>query len=218
MRKKILFMIYLAIIMNTALVGQVAVAATTSITWPIGIIIAAGPIDLHAIVPPMHFGWVGLSNNIFSNQVQGNPRCTIENRGYATIDYTVSATITSSGFSWAMGSTLGNVGVDQCVVAAIFTAAILESEVPFPDGRDLVLPDFANNDVVRSIAVTATTNIFARDNSGLDPDDPEFVKGYNVPAVPSQSVRSLRFLVQTPTMDTTGAEQFFNITIGAIVK
>ncbi len=218
MKKAALLIVCMGFVLNTV-VNRPAAAATTSITWPIGISIAAGAIDLSAIVESMHFGYVEPGSTVFSNQPQGLPRCTIENRGYATIDYTASATITSSGNFWVMGSFLGDVGMDKCVVAAIFTQPLDTASDSFGTySRDLIAGDFANNDVLGPIALVATTDTLARDNSAPDPDDAEHLKGYNILSIPHQSVRSLRFMVQTPTMVTTGSEQFINITIGAIVQ
>ncbi len=180
---------------------------------PILVTLADGPIDLHATVDFLHFGWTAPSSTVFSNQREGNPRCTIKNLGDATIDYMVQATISGG---WILGTVLGDVGPDRCVVAAIFTAAVLSSEVPFPDGRELNYGDFGNNDVLSPVPLQATTDILARDNTAPDPDDPDSKKGFGV--TPLDSIRSLRFMVETPTGDNFGVEQIINITIGAVAQ
>ena len=199
--------------------GQAVLAATnTSVTWPIRIAIVSEPINLIATVYPMHFGWVRLNSNVFSNQTEGEPRCTLHNRGYATVDYTVSAGINGT---WALGTAIGDVGTDRCVIAAIFTRPLAEIAVPGEDQyvRWLTVGDFANNDVVGPSPRVASTTDLASDNSGAYPYDQEYFKGYNILPTPNQPERSLRFMVQTPTWDSSGGQdQEIYITIGAIVK
>ncbi|MEW6517017.1 MAG: hypothetical protein AB1439_08940 [candidate division FCPU426 bacterium] len=199
--------------------AMAAAAPVISVAWPIGIAVAYGEIDLVAITNSMHFGWVAPGSAVFSNQPQGLPRCTISNHGYAVVDYTVSATITSAGGpAWILGPTLGSAGYDTCVIAAIFTKP-LDTASDFTGGysRDLVLADFGDNDVLSGMPLVAGTDVLARDNSNVDPDDPENVKGYNVQPVPGMTERSLRFMVLTPTIVSSSDEQFFNVVIGAQV-
>lgn len=201
--------------------GEAAIAAPAiSVAWPIGIAVATDAIDLVAIISPLHFGWVAPGSAVFSNQPQGLPRCTISNHGYAVIDYTASATITSaSGPAWMLGPALGSAGFDTCVVAAIFTKP-LDTASDYYGGysRDLVLADFGNNDVLSGVPLVASTDALARDNSNDDPDDEENVKGYNVQPLPGMTERSMRFMVQTPTMVSSSNEQFITVVIGAQVR
>ncbi|MEW6517018.1 MAG: hypothetical protein AB1439_08945 [candidate division FCPU426 bacterium] len=181
--------------------------------YPIVITLDAGDIDLSAIVPDyLHFGYVAPESAVLSNQIEGNPRCTIQNNGYATVDYTVSAAVTG----WTLGTHLEDIGPDQCVIAAIFTAPILESQIPFPWGRDLETADFGNEDVVGPAPKVATDTVLARNNTRPDPDDPDILKGFAVS--PLDSTRSLRFLVRTPAGVVFEPEQVFTVTIGAVVR
>jgi hypothetical protein len=183
------------------------------VTFPLTFEVVAEPIDLVALTSDQDLGGIWAGENTFSNQTGGNPRCTVENRGYATVDFTVSATCSTG---WTLGTTLGNYGPDRVVVAGIFTAPALASENSPPNGRDLAASDFANDDVLTNLACQATTSALARDDSGPDPDDPINMKGFNVVPYYSQ-VRHLRFMIQAPTSDTTGIEQTVVIIIGALL-
>lgn len=149
---------------------------------------------------PVPFGRLAFGSDNLSNQPMGMPRCSVGYYGYDTIDYLVQASVSGG---WTLGSALGDVGIDRCVIAGIFTAALLESEFPVY-GRDLVMSDFADDDVLGATAVRATTDVLARNNSNPDPDDYEEVKGYHVIGGLPNSDRSMRFLFQTPLADTTG--------------
>lgn len=180
--------------------------------YPIVVTFDVSEIDLTAIVPDyLHFGYVAPGSTVLSNQIEGNPRCTIQNNGYATVDYTANASVTG----WTLGTFLGDTGPDRCVIAAIFTAPILESQIPFPWGRNLEAADFGNEDVVGLVPKVATDIVLARNNTRPDPDDPDILKGFAVN--PMDSVRSLRFLVQAPAGVVFEPEQIFTITIGAVV-
>lgn len=181
--------------------------------YPIIITLDAGDIDLSAIVPnDLHFGYAAPGSAVLSNQYEGNPRCTIQNNGFAIVDYTVSAQITG----WTLGAHLGDTGPSQCVIAAIFTSPILESQIPFPWGRDLEIADFGDEDIIGPVSKVATATVLARNDTRPDPDDPIPLKGFAVS--PVDSVRSLRFLVQAPEGIVFEPEQAFSITIGAVVQ
>ncbi|MCD4814529.1 hypothetical protein K8S19_12665 [bacterium] len=189
--------------------------------YPIVFSVSADPIDLVAFIDPVAFHRAGPAMDVFSNQVQGHPRCTIESRGYATVHFTVHANMESilGGSGWIMGTTLDDVGLDQCVVAAIFTQPLTLADDPSGVyARDLNLLDFADNDVIGPMGKTATTDVLARDNSAPDPDDEEYVKGYNVTPWPDYAIRSLRFLFRMPYGWMGPVEdQMLVITIGAVV-
>lgn len=212
---RLLIAVFLGIILNQGILHGATIppSALPEEGHPILVTLAEGPIDLTAIMEFLHFGWTAPSSTVFSNQIQGNPRCTIQNTGDATIDYTVAASISGG---WTMGTSLGDFGTDRCVVAAIFTGAVLPSEEAYPYGRELNYADFGDNDVLGPLPLQATMNVLARDNTAVDPDDPDVIKGFNV--MPLFSTRSLRFMVETPSSDNTGIEQTINITIGAVVQ
>lgn len=184
-------------------------------TWELTVEVVADPIDLVAMTSDLNFGGIWAGENSFSNQAEGHPRCTVENRGYATVDFTVSATCSTG---WTLGTTLGDFGPNRVVLAGVFTAPVVESESAFPNGRDLALSNYGNNDVITALPVAASQTVFAIDpgSGGPNGDDSDNVKGFQVVPYASQ-IRSLRFLVQAPTSDTTGVEQAVTIVIGAVV-
>ncbi len=155
---------------------------------------------------PVSFGRVPFNSSNLSNQLAGKPRFTIHYNGYDTIDYAVKAEISGG---WTLGATIGDVGVNKCVIAGIFTAPVLASELSAPYGRDLVVADFDNNDVLGNTPTAASlSNLFA-DNGA----DPFWMSGYSVSTVPTGSTqRSMRFLFQTPTIDSTGTTHTIFIT------
>jgi hypothetical protein len=179
--------------------------ATTSQTFGIVVSVAGSPVDLQSEGSSnLSFGIVAAGSNTTSNHEQGNPRCTVTNVGYATLDYTVVASIANSagasGSTWALGTTLGGAGgpaANTAVLAAIFTAAVTTGDSPFPAGRDLFPADFGDEDVVNGNTKTADANVLARNNTLPAPEDAESVKGYNVS--PASATRSLRFLFEAPT-------------------
>lgn len=184
--------------------------------WEITFEVVADPIDLVAMTSDLDFGGIWAGQNAFSNQPGGHPRCTVENRGYAVVDFTVSATCSTG---WTLGGSVGDFGPDRVVLAGVFTAPVIESESAFPNGRDLALINFGSNDVLSYVPVVASQTVFAIDpgSGGPNGDDPDTVKGFHVVPYASQ-VRSFRFMVQAPTSDTKGIEQMVTIIIGAIVE
>lgn len=155
------------------------------------------------------FGALELDQNYLSNRMQGQPRFTFAYLGYVPIDYTVSATV-SGGMS--LGTSLGDTGPDRFVLAAIFTAPLTYAdECMIPDYcHDLEISDFSDDDVLGVVPIRASATCLARPG--------ELVMFLGCGVTPSSNFRNLRFLLQTPTEDTTaGAEQVITITIGVIV-
>ncbi len=186
------------------------------LTFPLSFEVVANEIDLVAYENELNFGGIWAGQNAYSNQAEGHPRCTVENRGYATVDFTVSATC---GTGWTLGSTLGDYGQDRVVLAGVFTAPAIESESAFPNGRDLAGVNFGDNDVITALQNIASQTVLAIDPGagGTNGDDSDLVKGFNVVPYASQ-IRHLRFMVQAPTSDTTGVEQTVVIIIGALLR
>lgn len=185
-------------------------------TWELTVEVVADPINLVAMTSDLNFGGIWAGENSFSNQAEGHPRCTVENRGYATVDFAVSATCSTG---WTLGSTLGDYGPDRVVLAGVFTAPVVESESAFPNGRDLALANFEDDDVITAAQSIASQTVLAIDPGagGANGDDSDLVKGFNVVPYASQ-IRHLRFMVQAPTSDTTGVEQTVVIIIGALLR
>lgn len=206
MRRTLLAVLAVAMIAGMATQVMAAPVQGTELTFPITVSFNADSILLWNDGTSLaSWGIVGASQNIFSNQTGGQIRHSVEQRGYSTIDFKARAAVTTVGTAWTLGATLGSAASNQAVVAGIFTEAL-------ETGRTLVLADFANNDVLGATDIVATTNVLARDGAG----DPEAIKGYHVPDVPGgYAMRSLRYLLQTPTADTTGIQQTITITIGA---
>lgn len=219
MRRTLLVALAVALISGMA-VSTFAASGVTSITWPISISFGAYDIDLVSDSPdPLSYGIVAPDVDILSNNTGGQNRITLHNAGYATIDYTVAAACsnTDTGLSttpWNLGATIGSNGADTAVLAAIFTAPVLASEQAAPYGRDIAVADFADNDVLGGTAVVASlTNLFED-----TPVDQIWQSGYNVSTVPTgDTVRSLRFLLQTPTSLSAGTSVpvLLNVTVGA---
>lgn len=183
-------------------------------SYPISVVVGNEVViaaDVYVDIYGASFGRVAMGSNNLSNQPQGMPRLTMENQGYATVDYTVRAEVSGG---WTLGTTLGDVGSDKCVLAGIFTAPVLASEMEAPYGRDVSLSDFADNDVLGNTAVAASlTHLFWDEGT-----DPVWMSGYNVSTIPTgSSIRSMRFLFQAPTADTTGVPHTFLITLSVVI-
>lgn len=217
MRKLLLSACAIALVAGMA-TSSFASSGTTALNWNITVTFSGFDIDLSATIDPLTFGNVSASQDVFSNFPDGNPRSTIQNDGYAEIDYTA---LVACATGWSFGATLGSNTVDNtCVLAAVFTAAVIESEESFPDGRDLGIGNFADNDVLGASAVSASISNLAIDvgSGGANGDDALIRKGYDVQS--TFSTRSLRYLLQVPlSVSGTGAnEQTLVVTIGAVLS
>jgi hypothetical protein len=205
----------LGVAMLAGLASSAFAAAALTQNWTITVSVSGDPVDLQGGgTVGLTFGVVAVAGNTVSNQAGGNPRCTVNNAGYASLDYTVLANVTN----WTLGTTLaGATGPanNQAVLAGLFTAAVTATEAAFPAGRDLTVADFGNEDTLGAAAKTATTDILGRNNALPGAADADIVKGFNV--APTASTRSLRFLFEAPTT-VSGAgigSQTITVTIGA---
>lgn len=210
MRKILLTAVALMMVAGLAAPGF---AATLQLTYPVTVTLAADPIDLDGIVAAVSFGSVGLSQIVYSNQAQGQPRSTIENLGYARVDYELDAAVVASGAgpAWTLGAAPA---ADTCVLRAIATAA-LTTEDDMAIGQTLGAAFFEANDDLDNAAgyQVCSDTVFASDawsNTLL-------VKALDVVSGLPNSSRSFRYQLQTPTSSTDAVGMTFNITISAIV-
>ncbi len=137
------------------------------------------------------FGAIELNTYALSNQDSGMPRHIVRNISTRTLNYVVSASI-SGGMT--LGNQLGDVGTNRCVIAGIFTDPV----------RTLDAGEFSDEDVIGATPAIASTMVLAKDSEA------DLYKGFDVPPA---GERNLRFLLQAPTLDTTGgAEQTIFLT------
>lgn len=181
--------------------GFSAFAQNLTLDYPITVRVASDPIDLQGITDTVSFGTLSFGQTALSNLPQGQPRSTVNNAGYATIDYTARAEITSG--SWTLGS---NPGANTAVLYGIFTYALGASDDP--PGRDVLLGDFGTEDRLGGTAIRASNTVLTR-NDETNPEN----RGNNV--YTTMSFRSLRYRLDTPTSGDT-SEQTITVTIGAI--
>jgi hypothetical protein len=189
-------------------------AATLLITYPITVTLAADPIDLSGVNAPVSFGLVGLSQTVYSNQTQGQPRSTIVNLGFARVDYELDAAVVASGAgpAWTLGAAAG---ADTCVLRAIATAAVLETEAP-TSGLLLAAAHFeANDDLDNAVGYQVCSDTVFASDAWIG--NTMVVKAYDVVSGLPNSSRSFRYQLQTPTSSTDVVGMTFNITISAVV-
>ena len=179
-----------------------ASAQNTTLDYTISVSVAADPIDLAGITDQVSFGIGGFGQTLLSNFAQGQPRSTVQNRGYSTVDYTARAAISQG--AWTLGSTPGN---NVASLYAIFTQALTESDNP-TSGRDVAIGDFGSEDLLGSTAIRASDTVLAQNSeTGVE------IKGNRV--FTTQSVRSLRYRLDLPTSGDT-SPQVLTVTIGAV--
>ena len=217
MKRTLIALLGLALIAGFA---TSAFAATTELVWDISVTLNDNPIDLNRAGTDdgtRNWGAQQPDNDVFSSLSEGNPRLTLDNQGYATIDYGASVAATT----WAFGTTLGDTAVDQCVLAGVFTRPLGVGETPAPGDpvyeRDLGIGDFGDEDVLGGTTVygdDATPNVLAVNDTGSD-DDALFFKPYNCSS--DLSERSLRFLLQTPATGSAASETL-TVTVTAQVS
>lgn len=174
-----------------------------TLAYPITISIATDQIMLQGDTTQVSFGFVAFNNSVFSNLAQGQPRSTVKQIGWATIDYTALATISGG---WSLSTVRG---ANIAVLYAVFTRALRADEAVSPDiGRTLVAGDFDASDILTSTARRASATSLAVNT------ETSAVKGYNILNVDSE--RSLRYRIDTPTGGLV-APQTITITIGGII-
>ena len=186
----------------TVVVG-LSSAQNLTLDFTITVSVASDPIDLQGVTDTVSFGIVGFNTTNLSNNAGGQPRSTVNNAGYATVDYTARAEITSG--TWTLGSTKG---VNTAVLYGIFTQAV----TPIEDagaGRYVAAADFGAEDrLLDGVVTRASSTVLAQDaESGVE------IKG-NVVAT-TQSSRSLRYRLDTPISGDT-SPQTITITLGAV--
>lgn len=232
-----------ALVLGLALLGMASMshaAATTSLTFPINVIVYAYAINIEgnsANAQAMSFGAVGVATTVYSN-VKGTddnePVVNITNRGSATISLRVaqagSTTNTSEAPVWTAASA-GQAGqvmtADNAYrLSGLFTnyfgseAAALASGLSSPadlvDYHTLVAGDFGTEDNLPTTLTDASATVFAITAQGADK------KGYAIP--PAQGgdqdylgQRALRFALDTPTITSDGlsVQQIMNVTVSA---
>lgn len=209
-----------------------AASGRENVGYEISVAITTLPIDLARNDDDpgqFSFGTVDFNTDEFSNLSGGTPRCTLQNLGWATVDYGVSVVarpVTPTADAWTLGTVLGDTGPNRCVLAGIFTRPLVSTDdIPeiedpvdeLPYKRDLVLEDFGDEDVLGptvKYADDATPDVLARNDTGVEgEDDAVDMKGFN--ASPPNTQRSLRFMLQTVHFGTTSWDQEFLVTLSA---
>jgi opacity protein-like surface antigen len=207
--KKIL--LSLVAMMFLASAAQAAVVTGPTIDFPISVTVNEA-IQLSATVDVLDFGSVSTGINVFSNLGQGNPRATVQNIGAQEIDLNALVLVSSAGNVMTLGTTLSDTAADQGVLAGIWTYYNNDDGVD-PDGLDLTIGKFADDDVLDATASVATVA-----GAHQDPLDPAIIGGQNIPGydVPQWESRSMRFLFQTPSSvpTTINEPQTMTVTIG----
>lgn len=191
------------VITIAALVGLAGAASAQNLTlaFPIQVSVASDPINLAGITDPVSFGTVGFSQTALSNFGGGQPRSTVQNNGYASIDYTARATVSGG---WSLGSAPNT---NVCVLYGIFTQALTSNDNPTL-GRNVASADFGIEDRLSTNVLRASLTNLAR-NAETAPE----TNGKDV--FTTQSVRSMRYRLDTPTAGST-AQQTLTVTIGAV--
>jgi hypothetical protein len=186
-----------------AVLGLAGAASAQNLTlaYPITVSVASDPIDLAGVTDPVSFGTVGFNQTNLSNYAAGQPRSTVQNNGYATVDYTARAAVSGG---WSLGSAPGN---NTCVLYGIFTQALTSNDNPTV-GRNVAAIDFGVEDRLSTNVLRATTTNLAR-----NAETAAETNGKDV--FTTQSVRSMRYRLDTPTTGST-AQQTITVTIGAI--
>jgi hypothetical protein len=202
-------------LMGVAMLAGVASAATVmqgnDVLWNITVSFNANAILLDGIVDAQTFGIIPPSpsaaapHSTFSNFTGGTPRCTVDNLGYATISYQVSATI---GPNWTLGNTPSALAANQPVLYGIFTRALPTAENAA--GIDLSAGIFGGEDIITATVNTATASVLAEDSES----NTILVKGNAVD--PTNSSRSLRFRLDSPLAGSNPATQTIVVNISAI--
>jgi hypothetical protein len=173
--------------------------------YAIRVEIASDPIDLAGLMEPSLFPLVRFNTINLSNRGGGQPCSVVWNNGYASVDYTVQASIPAG--DWTLGSTPG---VNVACLSAVFAEPLSVADDNGTNSvlcRDLTESDFASDDILLDAAIRASSTSLARNAAG-----PEF-KGYNVRATDSRRV--LRYRLATPA-DGSASPKEIVITIGAV--
>jgi len=214
MKRILLALLGVAMLMGLA---SVSMAATSELFWNITVSVASDPIDLTR--DPLDTGiqtWGPLNYNTeyFSNNADGNPRMTLSNIGYATIDYSayVTATANNWGFNGPLGVGNGGNGADTCVLAGVFCEPLVNTSPNPVFNHSLVLADFGNEDIMNNglkFADDITPLVYTRPG-----EDAQFLP-YNVPS--NLSTRNLRLYILTPTFPSATTSAVLHIVIGARV-
>jgi hypothetical protein len=186
-----------------------------ALTFGILINVAAAPIDLTGVTTDVSWGTFPLGGRVFSNLPQGQPRSTVTQNGYATINLGVSASIAAyspGGGNWTLVPTMPP-GPNQARLSGIFTAPLITADVPAAGegfyAYDLTAADFADDDVIIGTMKVASATVFSR------PNELEMFHGYNV--TPATPTRNLRYMVDLPTAVTTSGPQRISVTISGVV-
>ncbi|HEY8240035.1 MAG TPA: hypothetical protein VIH35_01250 [Kiritimatiellia bacterium] len=194
----------LAAVCAVALAGLAATAQAQTLTlaYPITVSVASDPINLSGITDPVSFGIVGFNTTNLSNYTGGQPRSTVQNNGYATVDYTARAAVSGG---WTIGTAPG---ANVATFYGIFTQALTSNDNPTA-GRNVAAADFAVEDRLNSnTAIRASTTNLAR-----NAETAAETNGKDV--FTTQSIRSMRYRLDSPTSGSTAA-QTITVTIGAI--
>jgi hypothetical protein len=174
-----------------------------TLDFTINVSVASDPINLQGVTEAVSFGVVGFNTTNLSNNAGGQPRSTVNNAGYASVDYTARAEITMG--DWTLGTTPGN---NTAVLYGIFTQAVTPAD-DAQAGRNVAVADFSSEDRLINGVVTRATDTILAQNS----EDGVEIKGNNVAT--TQSFRSLRYRLDTPTGGDMNP-QTITITIGAV--
>lgn len=192
-----------ALILGLAASSMAVLETGITLNYPISVIIATDAIMLQGETAEMSFGNVAVNLTYLSNNAQGQPRSTVKQIGYASpIAYTARAAVTAP---WTLSTARG---ANIAVLYGAFTRALRADEVVAPEvGRTLVAGDFEATDILNATAKQATATILGVD---AETPDAEF-KGTGV--LSTQSSRSLRYRLDTPSTTTVAAGTKLTITV-----
>lgn len=188
-----------------------AQASNTSLTYGIVVSVCADPIDLSGETSDVNWGMQPFQGTVFSNLPQGQPRSTVSQNGYATLNLMVSATVAAvypSSPSWVLTSSLP-AGPNEARLSGLFTAPLaMADESPNPSYYyTLSAGDFGIEDAITGVPKTATSTVFARPG-----EQPNFL-GCNVSSI--DPTRSLRYMLNLPVPGSTTTPQRIAVTISA---
>ncbi|OGV42511.1 MAG: hypothetical protein A2X46_04375 [Lentisphaerae bacterium GWF2_57_35] len=196
--------------MKKFIAGMMVLAGVASLTasaqnltldFPVTVSVASDAIDLQGVQLPTSFGIIGFNTTNLSNNAGGQPRATVNNVGYAAVDYTASAAVLGT---WTLGTAPAQ---NTAVLYGIFTQAVTPADNA-ETGRSVAESDFGPEDRLSGVALRATASALAQDS-----ETAAETKGNNV--YTTQSFRSLRYRLDAPTDGATD-EQTIVVTIGAV--
>ncbi len=196
-------------LLAVGMVSGISMAATDTMNFPITVQIGYA-IDLVATNAEVNWGSVQPGAASFSQLASGQPRSTVDQMGYATIHYHVTAGVASAvtwtANAWTLVSTVPAVA-NEARLSGVFTAPLTVADAPAnPDfAHDLVVGDFAADDVITGTLNSASATNLCRTGELMQ------FRGYNVSS--SNASRSLRYMLDAPITGSYDNQQRITVTI-----